>query len=79
MKSTKKWQKTLKSKKSTEKDNFEGYPLRESTSFCMSTSFEEQPNITFFVNFQMFFVDFRREITEKGLKQTKKVENGWKK
>ena len=33
----------------------------------------------FFVHFQMFFVDFRREITEKGLKLTKKVENGWKK
>ena len=27
----------------------------------------------------MFFVDFRCEITEKGLKWTKKVENGWKK
>ena len=26
----------------------------------------------------MFFVDFRREITEKGLKRTNKVENGKK-
>ena len=25
-----------------------------------------------------FFVDFSREITEKGFKRTKKVENGWK-
>ena len=33
---------------------------------------------TFFVNFQMFFY-FRREITEKGLKWTKKLKNGWKK
>ena len=33
----------------------------------------------FFVHFQTFFVDFRREITEKRFKWTKKVENGWKK
>ena len=26
-----------------------------------------------------FFLDFRREITEKGLKRRQKVENGWKK
>ena len=30
----------------------------------------------FFVHFQTFFLKFRREITEKGLKWTKKVENG---
>ena len=51
----------------------------ESTSFCMSTSFEEltkyKKNILFVV-FQMFFVDFRCKITEKGLKLTKKVDNG---
>ena len=34
---------------------------------------------TFFVHFQTFFSDFRREITEKGLKSRKRVENGWKK
>ena len=27
----------------------------------------------------MFFVDFSNAINEKGLKSTKKVENGWKK
>ena len=32
-----------------------------------------------FVHFHTFVVDFRREITEKGLKWSKKVENGWKK
>ena len=39
---------------------------------------EVDKNIFFVVNFQMFFSDYRREITEKGLKSTKKVENGWK-
>ena len=29
--------------------------------------------------FYMFFSDFSREITEKGLKWTKKVEKAWKK
>ena len=29
-------------------------------------------------HFQTFFLDFRREITQKGLKLTKKVENGSK-
>ena len=32
-----------------------------------------------FVHFQTLFVDFRREITEKGKKWTKKIENSWKK
>ena len=36
----------------------------------------EADQTTFFVHFQTFYVDFRREITEKGLKSTKKVENG---
>ena len=34
---------------------------------------------SFFVHFKTFFLDFRCEITEKGLKWTKKVENGPKK
>ena len=34
--------------------------------------------IKFFVNFQTFFSDFRREITEKGLKRRKKVETAKK-
>ena len=53
------------------------YPLRESTSFCMSTSFEEYIKMQkkhYFVR----FLDFRREITEKGLKWTKKVEYNFK-
>ena len=33
----------------------------------------------FNVHFQTFFLDFRRELTEKGLKLTKKFENGSKK
>ena len=39
-----------------------------------------QPFSSFFVLFvfECFFVDFRREITVKGWKSTKKVENGWK-
>ena len=32
----------------------------------------------FIVHFQTFFIDFSREIKEKGLKSTKKVENGKK-
>ena len=33
----------------------------------------------FIVHFHMFFSDFWFEISDKGLKLTKKVENGWKK
>ena len=39
-----------------------------------------EKNIVYFVYFQtFFFLDLKREITEKGLKLTKKVENGGKK
>ena len=68
----------LKKVKNQPKKIISRYPLVELTSFCMSTSFEEKTKIEkthFFVHFQMFFRDFRREITEKGLKLTKKVEN----
>ena len=55
------------------------YPLRESTSFSMSTSFEDKTKLKgkvfVGVHFQTFFIDFRGEITEKGFKLTKRVEN----
>ena len=40
---------------------------------------DKEKNTFFFVNFQMFFLDCRHEISEKGLIWTKNVENGWKK
>ena len=52
------------------------YPLRESTSICVSTSFEEKTKMEKNTNFLFIF---RRFFTEKSLKWTKKVENGSKK
>ena len=41
--------------------------------------FREKQILFFYVHFQTCFLDFRRELTEKGLKLTKKFENGSKK
>ena len=48
------------------------------TSFWVLRAPESWSNF-FSVQFQTFFVDFRREISEKGKKWTNKLENGWKK
>ena len=55
------------------------YPLRESTSVCMSTSFKEQLKTLFFKSFKKFFLDSKQKFIEKHLKTRKKVENGQKK
>ena len=56
----------IKSKKSTQKDNFEVPPQGVDQLWGVNKN----------RFFQTFFVDFSCEITEKGLKSTKKVENG---
>ena len=55
------------------------YPLRESTRFACQPALRSRQISPFFVHFRTFFVDFRGEITEKGLKLSTKVQNGWKK
>ena len=49
------------------------------SAFACRLALRSRKNMFFFVQFQTFFVDFNCEITEKGMKSTKKFENGWKK
>ena len=74
VKSVENWQKTFKKvKKSTEKDKF-GVPPQGVDQLLHVVQLWDK-NWKKNCSFQTFF----SEITEKGLKWTKKVENGWKK
>ena len=66
--------------KSTEKRQFWGIPQGVDQLLHFDQLWGVDKNTFCLVHFQMFFVNFSGEITEKGLKWTKKnVENGWKK
>ena len=72
-----------KGKKSTEKRQIRGTPSGSRPAFACRPALRSrlylEKTLLFFVHFRTVFVDFRREITEKGKNWTKKLENGWKK
>ena len=62
-----------KVKNQLKKDKFEALPQGVDQHLHVNQLWGVNKYHFFFVNFQMFFVDFRPEITEKGLKRKKKL------
>ena len=66
-------------KKSTEKRWFRDTPSGSRPAFACRLALESSQKLKKYIYFKTFSLDFRRKITGKGLKWTKKVENRWKK
>ena len=73
-------QKLVETLKINQKKTNLRYPLMESTSFCMSTSFEEKTKPRyFFLIFRRFLLISAMKSLKKLWNEQKRLKNGWKK